>query len=77
MAHAILRLPEAVRLSGCSRSTIYLRIKQGLWPRQVPLGPRSVGFPAYEVEALNSARIAGKTDDEIRALLARLGVRAS
>lgn len=72
MAHVILRLPEAIRLSGCSRSTIYLRIQQGLWPRQVALGPRSVGFPAYEVEALNAARIAGKTDDEIRVLVARL-----
>jgi len=31
-----------------------------------------MGFPACEVEALNAARIAGKTDDEIRSLVTRL-----
>jgi len=72
MAHTILRLPEVIRRSGNSRSTIYLRIKQGLWPRPVELGPRSRGFTDGEVEALNAARIAGKSDDEIRSLVAQL-----
>ena len=58
--------------SGYSRSTIYLRITQGLWTRPVSLGPRAVGWPAYEVAALNAARIAGSSDDEIRQLVARL-----
>jgi prophage regulatory protein len=38
----------------------------------VSLGARAVGFPAGEVAALNAARIAGKTDTEIRALVAEL-----
>ena len=33
---------------------------------------RATGTPDNEVEALNAARIAGKTDDEIRALVAKL-----
>jgi hypothetical protein len=45
---------------------------QGLWTKQVKLGPRAVGWPAHEVAALNAARIAGKTDDEIRALVVKL-----
>ena len=72
MTNTILRLPAVRAESGVSRSTIYLRISQGLWPKQVSLGPRCVGWPATEVEALNAARIAGKPDQEIRALVVKL-----
>lgn len=72
MANTILRLPTVKSESGFSRSTIYLRISEGLWTKQVRLGPRSVGWPAYEVAALNAARIAGKTDEEIRSLVVKL-----
>jgi prophage regulatory protein len=43
-----------------------------LWTKQVNLGTRCVGWPAGEVSALNAARIAGKSDDEIRALVVKL-----
>ena len=72
MPQTIYRLPAVKTETGYSRSTIYLRISQGLWTKQVSLGPRCVGWPAHEVEALNAARIAGKTDDEIRALVVKL-----
>lgn len=72
MSHTIWRLPAVKAGCGLSRSTVYLRIKQGLWPRPVSLGARSVGWPESEVVALNAARIAGKQDSEIRALVARL-----
>ena len=72
MQQTIFRLPAVKTESGYSRSTIYLRISQGLWTKQVSLGPRSVGWPAYEVATLNAARIAGKTDEEIRALVLKL-----
>jgi len=66
MTNKILRLPEVKTQTGYSRSTIYLRIAQGLWPKQVSLGPRCIGWPAHEVAALNAMRIAGKSDAEIR-----------
>lgn len=72
MAQRILRLPDVKAQSGASRSTIYLRIQQGLWPKPVRLGPRSVGWPASEVAAINDARIAGLPDDQIRTLVIRL-----
>lgn len=72
MVQAILRLPAVKAESGASRSTIYLRIQQGLWPKPVRLGPRSVGWPASEVAAINIARIAGMTDGEIRILVVKL-----
>jgi prophage regulatory protein len=68
----ILRLPAVRTETGLARSTIYARIKQGLWPKPVRLGTRAVGWPGCEVEAMNSARIAGKTDAEIRSLVLNL-----
>ena len=58
--------------TGNSRSTIYLRISQGLMTSPVNLGPRSVGWPACEIVALNAARIAGQSDEQIRTLVGRL-----
>jgi prophage regulatory protein len=72
MTHSILRLPAVKTSTGLSRSTIYLRIAQGVFPRPVSLGGRAVGWPAHEVTALNAARIAGRPDAEIRALVAQL-----
>jgi len=72
MLHTILRMPDTRSQSGYSRSTIYLRIAQGLWTKQISLGPRAVGWPSSEVAALNAARIAGKSDEEIRALVLKL-----
>lgn len=71
-AQTIWRRATVQAETGYSRSTIYLRIAQGLFVKPVSLGARAVGFPAVEVAALNAARIAGKTDAEIRALVAEL-----
>jgi len=72
MLQTILRLPAVKSESGLSRSTIYLRISQGLWTKPVSLGARAVGWPSGEVAALNAARIASKTDNEVLALVAKL-----
>jgi len=65
-------MPTVKSESGLSRSTIYLRVSQGLWTKPVSLGARAVGWPSDEVDALNAARIAGSTDDEIRVLVLKL-----
>ncbi len=72
MQRTILRIPAVKSESGLSRSTIYLRISQGLWTKPVSLGARAVGWPSDEVEAINAARIAGNTNDEIRILVEKL-----
>ncbi|HEY5177573.1 MAG TPA: AlpA family phage regulatory protein [Terriglobales bacterium] len=72
MTHTILRLPAIKTSTGLSRSTIYLRIAQGVFPKPVSLGGRAVGWPASEVAALNAARISGKSDSEIRDLVVKL-----
>jgi prophage regulatory protein len=69
MTHTILRLPAVLRATGRSRSAHYLDIQRGLFPPPVAIGLRAVGYPDFEVEALNAARIAGKSADEIRRLV--------
>lgn len=75
MFHAILRLPDVLAACGDRRSTLYRRIRQGLWTRPVPLGPRTVGWPKHEVEALNAARIAGLSVADLKALVQQLEAR--
>ena len=45
----IWRLPEVLRQTGLSRSTIYDMISRGDFPRQVQLGRRAVGWMAEDV----------------------------
>ena len=72
MSHTILRLPAVLQRRGRSRSSHYADIKNGLYVKPVQIGSRAVGTPEVEVDALNAARIAGKTDDEILALVLNL-----
>jgi prophage regulatory protein len=44
MTDSILRLPAVKTRTGLSRSTIYLRVSQGTFPRPVSLGGRAVGW---------------------------------
>jgi len=72
----ILRLPEVKALTGHrSHVSIYNAIHAGLFTKQVQIGQRSVGWPAHEVEMINRARVAGKSDAEIRILVNELHVR--
>ena len=54
---AILRLKEVQKRTGLSRSTIYLRIQEGTFPKPVKLGERAVGWPEYEVDDWVELRI--------------------
>jgi len=49
MATAILRLPAVKIRTGLSRSTIYLRISEGRFPKPVSLGGRAVGWIEAEM----------------------------
>lgn len=50
MATIILRLPTVKSRTGLSRSTIYLRIAKGEFPRPVSLGGRAVGWLETDIE---------------------------
>ena len=49
MVTAILRLPNVKARTGLSRSTIYLRISEGRFPKPVSLGGRAVGWVEEEI----------------------------
>jgi prophage regulatory protein len=69
----ILRMPAVKFETGHrSHASIYTAIKAGLFTKPVPIGQRSVGWPSDEVQAIIAARIAGKSEIEIRALVKRL-----
>jgi len=68
----IWRLPQALAESGKTRSPWYQDIQRGLMTTPVKLGRRAAGWPASEVQAVNQARIAGKTEQQIRELVQRL-----
>ena len=53
-----LRLPEVLARTGLSRSTIYVRLEQGRFPRPVSLGSRAVGWVEAEVDEWMRERIA-------------------
>jgi prophage regulatory protein len=69
----ILRMPAVKAETGHrSHASIYTAIKAGLFTTGVAIGPRSVGWPDTEVRAINAARIAGKSESEIKELVNRL-----
>ncbi len=72
MVTKIYRLKEILPIRGVSRSSHYLELRRGLWTKPIHLSLRSRGWPAYEVEALIEARIAGETDEGIRTLVEKL-----
>lgn len=45
----ILRLPQVRKITGLSRSTLYVRIAQGTFPKQIQLGEKSVGWLDSEI----------------------------
>lgn len=70
----LLKLPQVLGQTAKARSTHYNDIKAGLMTPPVSLGVHSVAWPSHEIDALVAARVAGKSDDEIRQLVARLVV---
>ena len=46
----LLRLSTVKDMTGLSKSTIYTRIAEGTFPKQIPIGPRLVAWSEYEIE---------------------------
>ena len=64
----ILRLPEVMARTGLSRSTIYVRLEQGRFPKPIPLGGRAVGWIESEIDAWIRDRIAESRGGEAGAV---------
>jgi prophage regulatory protein len=57
MTHNILRLPAVKARTGLSRSSIYLRISEGYFPKPIFLGARAVGWLESDIEDWLNQRI--------------------
>ena len=58
MSETLLRLPEVIKKTGLSRSTIYNKIKDDpLFPKQIKLSERCVGFLESELDAWITSRV--------------------
>ena len=68
----LLREPEVNALTGRKRSANRLDIANGLMTQPVHIGTNAIAWPEHEILAINTARIAGRTDVDIRQLVDRL-----
>jgi len=74
----ILRLPEVKRVLGHrADASVYNAIRAGLFTTGVAIGQRAKGWPDYETQIIASARVAGKSDEEIRELVKVLHAQRS
>ena len=68
----LIKLPDVEALSGLRCSKIYGSIRAKTFPPPVKLTARSSAWVEDEILTLNAARIAGKSDAEIREIVANL-----
>jgi len=69
----ILRLPAVKgKMGHRADASVYNAIRDGLMTTGVAIGQRAKGWPDYEVDAINAARVAGKSDSDIRELVKAL-----
>lgn len=54
----ILRMKMVIEITGLARSTVYKYIAEGIFPKPITLGGRSVGWVESEVFAWIQARVA-------------------
>ncbi|MBE3990955.1 AlpA family transcriptional regulator [Vibrio parahaemolyticus] len=65
MSNKIIRLPEVIKETGLSRSTIYLRMSKGDFPQSISLGDRAVGWLQGEVNQWLEQRISASRNSEV------------
>jgi prophage regulatory protein len=69
----LLRIHQVQKELGYkSHATIYSQINDGTLTKPISLGARCVGLPDYEVNAIIQARIAGRSESELRQLVQHL-----
>ncbi|MNN82520.1 Prophage CP4-57 regulatory protein (AlpA) [compost metagenome] len=44
-----MRLPEVLQTTGLGRNTVYRRIREGTFPKQVRIGPNSVAWKQSDI----------------------------
>ena len=74
MSESLMRRPKLEDRTGLKKSMTHDLMDKGLMPKPIRIGERAVAWIESEVDAIVAARIAGKSDDEIRKLVKALTV---
>jgi len=53
----ILRMKTVIEITGLARSTVYKYVAEGIFPKPISLGGRSVGWLESEVHSWIQARL--------------------
>lgn len=70
--YRLIKKPEVLDIFAISKSTLHVQINNGLIPPPISLGERAVAFVTHEIKTVLAAKIAGRSNDEIRQLVSRL-----
>ncbi|OKY27658.1 AlpA family transcriptional regulator [Thalassotalea sp. PP2-459] len=68
----LIRRPLVLALTARSKSALFLDEQSGLMPPAISIGDRAVAYLQHEIEAVIQARIEGKTNEQIKALVQEL-----
>ncbi len=68
----LLRLALVSKQTAMPKSSVYAAIAKGLFTHPIKIGERMSAWLQSEVTAIVNARIAGKSNDEIKALVLKL-----
>lgn len=68
----VLRKVDTIKQVGLSKTSLFELAKEGLFPPLIKIGPRAAGYLEHEVTAVVAARAAGRSEDEIKALVEHL-----
>ena len=68
----LIRKPDVLKKVSISTTTLYDRIKNGLFPPSIQLGGQSVAWIEEEVDALVAALVRGLPTSEIKSLVSQL-----
>ncbi len=68
----LIRRAEVLRLTQRSKSSLYLDEQNGVFCPSVSIGNRAQAYLKHEVEAVIQARIEGKSEQQIKALVQEL-----
>ena len=62
----IIRLKQVKQRTGLSRSSIYLAMNRGNFPRKIALGARSVGWIEEEIDSFLRTRIEASRATQVK-----------
>jgi len=72
MTDSLIRLKKVESKTGLKKSMVYNLMDQGQFPKSVKIGERAVAWIESDIDAINAARMASKSSDEIRKLVETL-----